>query len=98
MARGRSAGSSRTTTEDVKYVDLSNNELVEADAHSSPVDVTAAIAFDIENGHYVGSILLRAERAGDGEGRRYTIQVTAFDSEGNFADTSCVIFVPHDQN
>ncbi len=47
--------------------------------------------------HYAGTIELRAERAGDGDGRCYTIDIGALDSNGNWAYTSCCIVVPHDR-
>jgi hypothetical protein len=48
-------------------------------------------------GEYSGTIALQAERSGTGEGRTYTIDVTALDSSGNQTTTSCVIVVPHNQ-
>ena len=49
-----------------------------------------------ELGGYVATIQLRAERDGNGDGRAYTIDVSAIDSQGNSATASCVIVVPHD--
>jgi len=40
--------------------------------------------------------LLRAERAGTGDGRVYTITYRAIDAAGNSAEASCVVTVPHD--
>ena len=39
---------------------------------------------------------LRAERAGKGEGRVYTIDYTATDASGNSASASATVVVPHD--
>ena len=41
--------------------------------------------------------LLRAERAGSGDGRIYTITYTATDASGNSASASATVTVPHDQ-
>jgi hypothetical protein len=43
------------------------------------------------------SARLRAERAGPGNGRVYTLRVRCEDSEGNEASRTTQIFVPHDQ-
>jgi len=42
-------------------------------------------------------LLLRAERAGSGMGRRYTITYTATDRRGNAATGTTGVLVPHDQ-
>lgn len=44
-----------------------------------------------------GSIYLRAERAGSGPGRLYTITYKAVDNSGNVTVRSAVVTVPHDQ-
>ena len=67
------------------------------DGYLAPVDVTGAFSYDASTGLWTGTILLRAERAGDGVGRKYTLDVHAFDSHGNAAVTSCCVIVPHDQ-
>lgn len=72
----------------------------ESDGFAAPVDRTARFAFDPQiapNGAWVATVQLRAERAGGGDGRCYTIDVTARDSHGNTATTSCCIVVPHDR-
>lgn len=46
----------------------------------------------IDNHH----IQLRAERAGNGKGRTYTISITATDLWGNVSVRSAEVFVPHD--
>ena len=40
---------------------------------------------------------LRAERAGSGDGRAYTVVYTASDFSGNTSSTSAAVVVPHDQ-
>jgi parallel beta-helix repeat protein len=42
-------------------------------------------------------VLLRAERAGSGSGRIYTIHVKCVDASGNFATATTQVTVPHDQ-
>jgi hypothetical protein len=42
-------------------------------------------------------VRLRAERAGTGSGRIYTIMITAVDSAGGTSQTSVAVTVPHGQ-
>jgi uncharacterized repeat protein (TIGR01451 family) len=42
-------------------------------------------------------VLLRAERAGNGNGRMYTITITCIDSGGNSSSESVTVTVPHDR-
>ena len=49
--------------------------------------------WDILNDHH---IKLRAERAGDGDGRVYTVTVTCTDQHGNTAAGTRTVLVPHD--
>jgi hypothetical protein len=42
------------------------------------------------------SLELRAERAGDGSGRTYTVSVTATDAAGNSTTVPVNVVVPHD--
>ncbi len=42
-------------------------------------------------------VLLRAERAGNGNGRIYTITITCIDSGGNSSSESVTVTVPHDR-
>jgi hypothetical protein len=42
-------------------------------------------------------VLLRAERAGNGNGRIYTITITCTDSGGNSSSEQVEVTVPHDQ-
>ncbi len=70
------------------------------DGFSAPVNVTGTFTFNAaygEHGAWVGTILLRSERAGTADGRAYTIDVAATDSALNVAQTSCVVVVPHDR-
>ncbi len=67
------------------------------DGFQAPVDVTHRLTYDPVQGVWRGSVRLRAERAGNGPGRKYTIDVQAVDSHGNVAVTSCVVIVPHDR-
>lgn len=70
------------------------------DGYTSAVDVTPLLFFDPtvgECGAWVADIQLRAERMGDGgDGRCYTIDVTAIDTSDNPGHASCCIVVPHD--
>ncbi len=67
------------------------------DGYTTPVNVTSGFTYDSLNGRWTGTVLLRAERQGSGNGRKYTIDVIANDSHGNAANTSCVVVVPHDR-
>jgi len=49
--------------------------------------------WNILNDHH---IKLRAERAGDGDGRVYTVKVTCTDAHGNTASGNKTVLVPHD--
>jgi hypothetical protein len=69
-------------------------------AYSAAADITGLFVFNPllgEGGAWEATIYLRAERAGSGDGRAYTIDATAFDNQSNFAETSCVVVVPHDK-
>ena len=44
------------------------------------------------------SVMLRAERKGDGNGRVYTITLTVTDSSGNSSTVNLKVTVPHSQN
>lgn len=67
------------------------------DGFAAPADILSNMTWDPVAQEYVGTIELRAERAGGGDGRKYTIDVTALDSQGNAAITSCCVVVPHDR-
>lgn len=61
----------------------------EGDGNTSP---------DIEHGTHPFEFSLRAERAGTGDGRSYTVTYSAIDSSGNSATASSIVQVPHDQD
>ncbi len=67
------------------------------DGYAHPVDVTPSFSYSALTGCWTGTVLLRAEREGNGVGRKYTIDVSALDSSGNQATTSCCVIVPHDK-
>jgi hypothetical protein len=68
------------------------------DGFTAPVDVTRFFAFNAATDSFEGSVLVRAERAGGGSGRTYTIKATVRDSHNNLTTSSCVVVVPHDQS
>ena len=72
------------------------------DSSSRPVVLTpGAFAFDtgsIKSGNSTTTILLRAERAGSGPGRVYTIAGTVLDAAGNPTPFTRTVTVPHDQS
>ena len=68
-----------------------------SDGYTSPVTVTSMLVYNSGAQAYVGTIQLRAERADNDDGRKYTIDVMAFDDENNFNSTSCCVVVPHDK-
>jgi len=43
-------------------------------------------------------VQLRAERAGSGDGRVYTITFSVTDASGNVATATATVFVPQSQN
>ncbi len=67
------------------------------DGFTAPVDVTSSFAFNPATGSFEGTILLRAERDGSGDGRAYNIEAFVVDTALNPASTSCVVVVPHDK-
>jgi hypothetical protein len=71
-----------------------------ADGFTTALNVTDLFEFDANLGAYgtwVGTIQLRAERDGNGEGRRYEITAWALDSYLNPGMSTCVVVVPHDR-
>jgi uncharacterized repeat protein (TIGR01451 family) len=68
---------------------VTSNEPVDGkgDGHTSPDWI-------VLDDHHV---LLRAERAGNGYGRIYTITITCIDSGGNSSSESVTVTVPHDR-
>lgn len=68
------------------------------DGFSAPVDVSHLFTpVPGQPGRFVACVLLRAERAGTGDGRVYTFEVTAADAGGNTSSSSCVVVVPKNQ-
>jgi hypothetical protein len=68
------------------------------DGHTGPVDVSANFTFDPTVNAWVGTVNLRAERAGTGDGRTYTLDASLVDAAGNVvAQDSCTVDVPHDR-
>jgi hypothetical protein len=71
----------------VKTVTISSNEPVNGTG-----DGDTAPDWVVNDPHH---ILLRAERAGNGLGRIYTITVTVTDSAGSSSSRSTIVRVPH---
>lgn len=68
------------------------------DGFSAPIDVATLFApVPGQPGLFKACVLLRAERAGSGDGRVYTLEVTAADANGNTSSSSCVVVVPKNQ-
>lgn len=70
------------------------------DGYAVPVDIHSSMTFDPsqgENGAWVGTIQLRAERDGTQDGRKYTIHAVAMDAANLETSASCCIVVPHDK-
>jgi len=68
-----------------------------ADGFTMPVELVGAFTYDSNLERWFAPIQLRAEREGTGDGRCYTVDVTARDTSGNENSTSCCIVVPHDR-
>lgn len=64
------------------------------DGFTSPVDVTDSFVFNPVTLSFDGTVLLRAERDKKGNGRTYSITAYVVDTQGNLAQTSCVVVVP----
>ncbi len=60
----------------------------------SPVELAPLLTYNATTGSFEGTVLLRAERSGNGSGRSYTIQATVVDNHSNLASSSCVVVVP----
>src|SRR5262249_49272294 len=58
-------------------------------------DGDTAPDWEIVDAHH---LRLRAERAGDGSGRIYTITITCTDTNNNSSATTVIVSVPHDQS
>jgi hypothetical protein len=83
---------------DVTLISITMNEGEETNTFDPNYDSTQGDGHTINDIHVdeYGNIYLRAERAGKGSGRIYTIIYTATDS-GNSATTSATVTVPHNQ-
>jgi hypothetical protein len=67
-----------------------------ADGFIAPVGVTPFFTFNPATAAFEGSVFLRAERAGRGSSRTYTIEATVLNSDNNWATSRCIVVVPHD--
>ncbi len=68
------------------------------DGHRAPVDVTGRLVSCGDDGESFAVLGLRAERDSRGQGRTYTIVVTAVDSAGAQSSSTCTVFVPRDRS
>ena len=64
------------------------------DGHSAPVPVQ--MSYDADSGSWIGTIDLRAERRGGGDGRKYDISCSVSDGPNTSVSTACVV-VPKSQ-
>lgn len=62
------------------------------DGHAAPVPVT--MAYNASTGYWEGTVLLRAERKGDGDGRKYSFRCAVSDTANTTTATLCIV-VPH---
>jgi hypothetical protein len=67
------------------------------DGFTQPVPIED-LEYDAESGCYFGVISLRAERAGNGPGRVYSIVFDVVDPEGNGTTASCEVVVPKNKS
>ena len=75
---------------------ITMNEGDETDTYDPEYDYTQGDGNTTDDIQIDGdNILLRAERAGDGNGRVYTITYEATDASGNTATASTTVTVPH---
>ncbi len=74
---------------------VSSNEPVNGQGDGNTVPDWAVLSIDQQTGKI--TVLLRAERSGKGNGREYTVRVTATDTSGNSISADVKIIVPHDQ-
>jgi hypothetical protein len=66
------------------------------DGYTSPVDISDSCRLG-DDGHGQCSVDLRAERAGPGDGRTYTVWVE-ISTEAGTREVECDVHVPHDQS
>ena len=72
-----------------------SNELPDADGDGNTIPDHYVDSVDNETG--LIELRLRAERVGKGDGRTYTIAITAADTSGNTSQAEVLIRVPHDK-
>jgi hypothetical protein len=65
------------------------------DGHAQAVDVSASLVPGTAPGHYVATVMLRAEAQSQGDGRDYTITVRGADGAGNVAQAVAVVRAPN---
>lgn len=58
-------------------------------------EVPVELSYNAETGRWEGMMNLRAERSGNGDGRKYTIRCFAMDESGNITEANCCVAVPH---
>jgi hypothetical protein len=83
----------------VELESITMNEGEETDTFDPEYDSTASDGHTVDDIQVEddGTIYLRAERAGTGTGRIYTITYAAVDASGNRATDSATVTVPHNQ-
>jgi hypothetical protein len=97
-----------------KFIDIGFEFEANDLCDTNPLDIDIAVTSDEDPALELGSgdgihcpdaivqeddsVLLRAERAGTGDGRVYTVTVTATDNCGNAASCSMEVGVPMNQN
>lgn len=66
-----------------------------SDGYTQPVDIS--LVYNSDSGRWEGVLLLRAERDGAGDGRKYSIRCAAADDSGNLTFATVCVTVPHSQ-
>jgi hypothetical protein len=66
------------------------------DGYSQPVEVE--MAYNAVTGMWEGTLFLRAERLGSGDGRKYSIRCMAADSSNNASYATVCVTVPKNQS
>ena len=56
-----------------------------------------SLTYNAATGLWEGNLELRAERAGGGDGRKYSIICKAMDDSGNFTTATVCVTVAHSQ-
>jgi len=87
-----------STSPEVSLVSITMNEGEETDTFDSTYDDTQGDGHTFDDIQVIdGTIYLRAERAGTGSGRVYTIKYKAIDDSDNVAEKTAIVTVPHNQ-